>query len=110
MAKRNSKAAFTEAEATSRRARPARTPARTEEAEAEPRDDRDERDEREDEELEDAGFSVVSDARATQEPDPREVDNLTERIFRSVLSRYGWESHGGRIEHIGGPQSRDRHR
>ncbi len=35
------------------------------------------------------------------EPDPRLVDSLTDRIFASVLSRYGWEQRNGRIEHVG---------
>jgi hypothetical protein len=66
--------------------------------------------EEEDEEAAEAEFSVVADTRVPHEPDPREVDNLTERIFRSVLSRYGWERHGDRIEHVGGSQMRDRQR
>ncbi len=36
-----------------------------------------------------------------EEPDPRVVDSVTDRIFASVLSRYGWEKHNGRIEHVG---------
>jgi hypothetical protein len=43
----------------------------------------------------------ISDSTGTNEPDPREVDNLTDRIFDSVLSRYGWKSQDGRIEHVG---------
>lgn len=35
------------------------------------------------------------------ESDSREIDSLTDRIFGSVLSRYGWERHGNRIEHVG---------
>jgi hypothetical protein len=104
MAKRNMKATSAETEAPRRRGRPAKS----ETAEPVLRADREDREDREDDDLEDAGFLVVSDARAPQEPDPREVENVTDRIFRSVLSRYGWESHGGRIEHIGGQQARDR--
>jgi len=104
MAKRKMKA--TAAETSGRRGRLPRT----EESETEDRDEREDREDREEEELADAKFPAVSDARASQEPDPREVENMTERIFRSVLSRYGWERHGGRIEHIGGQQTRDRHR
>jgi len=104
MAKRNMK--VSPAEATRRRGRPPKT----EEAEPEERDEREGREEPDEEEFADSEFPVVSDARPPQEPDQREVDNLTERIFRSVLSRYGWERHGSRIEHIGGQQSRDRQR
>jgi hypothetical protein len=54
----------------------------------------------EDDDLEDeiAEFSQTAEASV---PDRREVDKLTERIFTSVLSRYGWEQHGNRIEHVG---------
>lgn len=41
-------------------------------------------------------------------PDPREVDNLTDRIFAAVLSRYGWERRGDRIEHVGEERRRNR--
>ena len=41
------------------------------------------------------------DVRRPHEPDPREVDNMTDRLFKTVLARYGWEQHGGRFEHVG---------
>jgi hypothetical protein len=47
---------------------------------------------------------AVLDARAPHEPDPHEIDDLTDRIFGSVLSRYGWARHDGRIEHVGEPR------
>ena len=50
-----------------------------------------------------SGIPSVSDAGSPSEPDPREVDDLTDRIFDSVLSRYGWKSQDGRIEHVGEP-------
>lgn len=40
------------------------------------------------------------------ESDSREIDSLTDRIFGSVLSRYGWERHGNRIEHVGEERQR----
>jgi hypothetical protein len=46
----------------------------------------------------------VADGRSSHEPDPHAVDDLTDRIFGSVLSRYGWERHEGRIEHVGEPR------
>jgi hypothetical protein len=49
----------------------------------------------------------VADAHSPHEPDPREVDSMTDRIFGSVLSRFGWERHDGRFEHVG---ERDRQR
>ena len=64
----------------------------------------------EEEEPADSEFPAVIEAHVPHEPDPREVDNMTERIFRSVLSRYGWERHGSRLEHVGGAQSRNRQR
>jgi hypothetical protein len=109
MTKRNRKATLAEAEAPRRRGRPAKSETAESELSA-GHEEREDREDREDEDFEDAGFNVISDARAPQEPDPREVENLTDRIFGSVLSRYGWERHGDRIEHIGGQQPRDRHR
>ncbi len=53
-------------------------------------------------------LEVDLDMRSANEPDPREVDSITERIFGSVLSRYGWERHGSRIEHVG-EQAHPRH-
>jgi hypothetical protein len=38
---------------------------------------------------------------SAHDPDPREIDNLTDRIFGSVLSRYGWQFEDGHIEHVG---------
>lgn len=49
-----------------------------------------------------------SDMGPPREPDPREVDDLTDRIFQTVLARYGWEQHGGRIEHVGSRRERRR--
>jgi hypothetical protein len=46
-------------------------------------------------------LSNIADAHSPYEPDPREVDMLTDRIFGSVLSKFGWERHDGRIEHVG---------
>jgi hypothetical protein len=43
----------------------------------------------------------IADTHSPHEPDPREVDMLTDRIFGAVLSRFGWERHEGRFEHIG---------
>jgi len=45
--------------------------------------------------------SQVWDVRKSAEPDPRVVESVTDRIFSSVLSRYGWERQDGRIEHVG---------
>jgi hypothetical protein len=45
--------------------------------------------------------SHLTPAEATSAADRREIDQLTERIFSAVLSRYGWEQHGDRIEHVG---------
>jgi hypothetical protein len=64
----------------------------------------------EDEELEDedgdedVDLASIADSETPHgkvEPDSREVDSITDRIFSSVLSRYGWERRGERIEHIG---------
>jgi hypothetical protein len=52
-------------------------------------------------------LSGIADANGPYEPDPQEVDELTDRIFGSVLSRFGWEMHDGRLEHTG---DRDRQR
>ena len=51
-------------------------------------------------------LDVLAESRRANEPDPRAVDNLTDRIFGSVLSRFGWERHGNRIEHVGEERSR----
>ncbi|MFB3815058.1 MAG: hypothetical protein ACE14L_13195 [Terriglobales bacterium] len=51
-------------------------------------------------ESEDEEF-IAAPERTPYGPDPREVDNLTDRIFASVLSRYGWVKQNGRIEHVG---------
>lgn len=48
----------------------------------------------------------LADLQTTHEPDPREIDSLTDRIFGSVLSRYGWEFQNGHIEHVGGENHR----
>ena len=48
-----------------------------------------------------SGVPSVADFNTPNEPDPREVDTLTDRIFDSVLSRFGWKSQDGRIEHVG---------
>ena len=48
----------------------------------------------------------LSDLPSTHEPDPREIDSLTDRIFGSVLSRYGWEFQNGHIEHVGDEKHR----
>jgi hypothetical protein len=64
--------------------------------------------ERDDEEFDAAELSVVTDLRPPHEPDPREVESVTDRIFKSVLSRYGWELHDGHIEHVGGEHRRRR--
>ncbi len=61
------------------------------------------RDEDEDVDLEGSG---VFDAEAAGEPDPQAIDDLTDRIFGSVLSRYGWQRHGNRIEHVGEARAR----
>jgi hypothetical protein len=63
---------------------------------------------RDDEEFDAAELSVVTDLRPPHEPDPREVENVTDRIFKSVLSRYGWELHDGHIEHVGEEHRRRR--
>ena len=46
------------------------------------------------------------------EVDPVKVADLTDRVFRSVLGKYGWgQNEDGRIEHIGAgesPESRAR--
>ena len=109
MTRQNRKATPAEAVAPRRRGRPAKS--ETEESELRVgREDREDVEDREDEDFEDAGFNVVGDDRVPQEPDPREVENLTDRIFGAVLSRYGWERHGDRIEHVGGQPPRDRQR
>jgi hypothetical protein len=51
----------------------------------------------------------LADLRSTHEPDPREIDSLTDRIFGSVLSRYGWDIQNGHIEHVGEGHSRQGH-
>jgi hypothetical protein len=71
-----------------------------------PRYDEEQRDD--EEEFDAAELSVVTDLRPPHEPDPREVENVTDRIFKSVLSRYGWELHDGHIEHIGEEHRRRR--
>ncbi len=48
-----------------------------------------------------SGLPSVADIAPRNEPDPREIDNMTDRIFDSVLSRFGWRQHEGRIEHVG---------
>jgi len=45
--------------------------------------------------------SQLTQAESLSPADRREVDQLTDRIFSAVLSRYGWEQHGNRIEHVG---------
>ena len=64
---------------------------------ADPGDEAGERDDWEDD---DVGVQA-SPGDSTAVADRREVDQLTERIFSAVLSRYGWEQHGNRIEHVG---------
>jgi len=44
---------------------------------------------------------MLAGAQRSDEPDSRAVDDVTDRIFGAVLSRYGWERHGNRIEHVG---------
>ncbi len=56
---------------------------------------------RDDEGLGPSEIPEIIDTRSPHEPDPREVESITDRIFASVLSRYGWERHEGRIEHVG---------
>jgi len=51
----------------------------------------------------------LADLRSTHEPDPREIDSLTDRIFGSVLSRYGWDIQNGHIEHVGEEHTRHGH-
>jgi hypothetical protein len=43
----------------------------------------------------------IADSHTPYEPDPEEVDMLTDRIFGSVLSKFGWEKNEGRFEHVG---------
>jgi hypothetical protein len=59
-------------------------------------------------ELDLAAISESVTPQGSNEPDPGEVDNLTDRIFTSVLSRFGWERHGSRIEHVGEERQRNR--
>jgi hypothetical protein len=53
-------------------------------------------------------FASIADSVTPRdgESDSREIDSLTDRIFGSVLSRYGWERHGNRIEHVGEERQR----
>lgn len=63
-----------------------------------------EAEEDEEEEKDDWEGEPGSPSAQSESPSPadrREVDELTDRIFASVLSRYGWEQHGDRIEHVG---------
>jgi hypothetical protein len=66
------------------------------------------RDEDDDGELEMGEVPQFTEAPAVAALDRREVDRVTERIFAAVLSRYGWEQHGNRIEHVGEEDRRRR--
>jgi hypothetical protein len=63
-----------------------------------------------DDDDQDIDFSSIADSVTPRnvESDAREIDSLTDRIFASVLSRYGWERHGNRIEHVGEERPRSR--
>ena len=65
--------------------------AEKDESENENEEDADERDE----------VQAASGLQRDSEPDPRAVDDVTDRIFGAVLSRYGWERHGNQFEHVG---------
>lgn len=54
-----------------------------------------------DDDLDLASIADSATPHGQAETDSREVDSITERIFSSVLSRYGWERRGERIEHVG---------
>lgn len=43
----------------------------------------------------------LADLGLNHEPDPHEIDNMTDRIFGSVLSRYGWQVQNGHLEDVG---------
>ena len=52
---------------------------------------------------------VAGEFESGPEPDQQEIDSLTDRIFGSVLERYGWSFQGGRVEHVGEDARRRSH-
>jgi hypothetical protein len=46
-------------------------------------------------------FELCAETGEPTDPDPRSIDDLTDRIFDSVLSRFGWARHGERLVHTG---------
>lgn len=71
------------------------------EVSAAPAVDDEQKDEDEDEDSGDASFDLRTSSRDA-EVDQRQVESVTDRIFGSVLSKYGWQMDDrGHLEHVG---------